>query len=221
MEAHLRVERVDGGMQPASPGNRGRRRGQVKIVREASRFGRDWWAKFPNLLKPWEIIQLSRLPVLGYGSRTIKVIGDVARTQWQTTLTDENPTSSRGSRFRPRASRVTPSYKSKTKSAAKATERHGDIRPRAVWGWQRLRSIRRRLARGPSEKGGTVGKDGGSTQIWRKLARSLKPLTVGPFLLRVNGRSLRNVSQHWNASRDPMKIVPRKFEKENREAEGP
>lgn len=67
----------------------------MKIVREASRFGRDWWARLPNLLKPCEIIQLSRLPVLGYGSRTIKVIGEVARTQWQTTLTDESPTSSR------------------------------------------------------------------------------------------------------------------------------
>jgi hypothetical protein len=65
------------------------------MVREASRFGRDRWARFPNLLKPWEPIQLSRLPVLGYGSHTIKVIGGGARTQWQTTLTDESPTSSR------------------------------------------------------------------------------------------------------------------------------
>ena len=61
-------------------------------------FRPGWWAKFPNLLKPWEHIQLSRPPVLGYGGRTIKVIGEVAWTQWQTTLTDENPTSSADAR---------------------------------------------------------------------------------------------------------------------------
>lgn len=96
-------------------------------------FRPGWWARFPNLLKPSELIQLSRLPVLGYGSRTIKVSGEVAWTQWQTTLTDENPTSSTDARGeRPRASTVTPIHKSMTKGAAEATERHGLSDPRRL-----------------------------------------------------------------------------------------
>jgi hypothetical protein len=62
---------------------------------------------------------------------------------------------------------------------------------------------------------------------WRKHSDMEKVSTFAetpngwPVPLAGNGRSLRNISQHWDAPRDPMKIVPRKFEKENREAESP
>ena len=55
-----------GGMQPASGGNERRRRGQVKIAREVSRFGQVGWAKFHNLRKPREPNPLSRVSILGY-----------------------------------------------------------------------------------------------------------------------------------------------------------
>ena len=56
-------------------------------------FRRSWWAKLPSKLKPQGLNPTFREPVLGYGSRTNDVTGDVAWTQWLTTLTGESPTS--------------------------------------------------------------------------------------------------------------------------------
>lgn len=46
-------------------------------------FRPGWWARLRSLLKPREPIQLSCPPILGYGGRTIKVVGEVTWTQWQ------------------------------------------------------------------------------------------------------------------------------------------
>jgi hypothetical protein len=63
-----------------------------RLLPQTSLLG--WWATLRNLPKPWEPIPFSRRPILGYGRRTIRVLGGVAWTKWLTTLTGESPTSS-------------------------------------------------------------------------------------------------------------------------------
>ncbi len=50
----------------------------MKIVREVSRFGPVWKAKFHNLRKPREPNPLSRVSILAYDAWTNWVLGGVA-----------------------------------------------------------------------------------------------------------------------------------------------
>ena len=74
---------------------------------------------------------------LGYGMRTDLVLGGIACTQWQTTLTGESPTSSRPALA---VGRVTRADKAQLKRRVKAAVRRSPSRADPLRGWQLSRN---------------------------------------------------------------------------------
>ncbi len=62
------------------------------MVGEESRFGREWRASLPALMKPYKKLSYGRCAV--YSRRSTQVLGGFTSAQWLKTLTDESPTSS-------------------------------------------------------------------------------------------------------------------------------
>lgn len=151
-------------------------------------FRLGWWAKLRDRMKPWEPNPLLRGSILGYDTRTIRVIGGVTWTKWLTTLT--------GERFllRPQPGlgqvAVTPIYKSKTKRAADAMER-GRRLASLVKGWQLFRSSRN-LGTPGAVKGRTVGKLWQLRQDREKVSSAVTAAPGLPVPLSGNPPQLRN-----------------------------
>lgn len=137
-----------------------------------------------------------------------------------TTLTDENPTSSGMVAASATNIRVTPIHKSTTKGAADATVRHGDSDPRPL-GMAASPEYSAKHRKMPAEERRHRWKGGRKHSVTEKVSPFAQTTKGWPVPLAGKRTQLRNVFEYWVRNRNPMKIVPRKFEKENREAEGP